>query len=83
MCAHKELSLVFDLFKAYFSIESKSFFFSSEKTFFHSFATCSELPSNISTMVDAVLRIKFDHFSFGLNSNYTLFHREKAKKKYE
>ena len=50
-CAHKDLSM-FDLFKALELIESnhKSFFFFKNTFFLHTCATCSELPSNISTI---------------------------------
>ena len=52
-CARKNLCLLFDLLQAFNYIESshKSKIFSTKgPIFLHAYATCSELPSNISTM---------------------------------
>ena len=56
---------VFDLFKAFASIEnsrkSDSFFFFKKTNFLHARATCSELPSNRSTMLCTVDSLKNLH----------------------
>ena len=54
MCLRKKVSCLFDLFKAFVSTERAiiNIFLSSERpTFLPTCATCSELPSNVSTMV--------------------------------
>ena len=62
-----ELGL-FDLCKAFVKIErsGKSDFFLSEQTFFlHACTTCSELPSNISTMAEGVKsRLQLYHLAY-------------------
>ena len=60
-CAPKEQFLLFDKFKAFDNIESshRLFFFSQKRhVFLYACATCSELISNVSTMVQVVSRRK-------------------------
>ena len=66
--ACKEQSLLFDLFKAIDQIESshKSEVFSLKRLIFlHACATCSELPSNISTMPS------IDYINFSFSSSFS------------
>ena len=51
-CARKEQSLLFDLFKAFDKVESRQKSGPKRRIFLHACSTCSELPSNISTMTE-------------------------------